>query len=213
MNLYLVRHGESVGNVQRIHQNEVTPLSANGMRQVQELAKRFDTIDIDVCICSPYLRTRQTAAAILDRKDIEVEYDNRIVETKRPTEIEGKSTRDPDVVRIKREIVKNADNPDWRYSDEEKTSELLDRVSSFIRDIENRKEDNILVVTHGETIWTIVTVLLYREKATIDAWQHMKNFLAINNTGITLFRRYGLKNRYTIDGWNLVTYNDHAHLG
>lgn len=213
MNLYLVRHGESTGNNQGLHQDSKTPLSEKGLQQAEELAKRFERIDLDICICSPFVRTRQTAEAILRRKNIEILYDDRIVETKRPTEIEGKSIHDPDVIKIKKEIEANKDKSEWYYSDEEKPSDIIARALSFIHDLEQRKEENVLVVTHGEFMRTMVLLFMYRDQADSSMWIHFKNFLWVSNTAITVLRRLGDSDPYTVNGWKLITWNDSAHLG
>lgn len=206
MKLYFVRHGESTGNEQGIHQDSQTPLSTKGLQQAEELAQRFESIHIDSVLCSPFVRTKQTAEAIIKSKNIEVGFDDRLVETKRPTEIEGKSIHDPDVLKIKEEIKINNDNPDWYYSDEEKPADVMKRVADFLTDVKQRKEESILIVTHGEAIRTVVLLMMYGEEANVHMWEHFKSFLWVSNTAITLLSDH--------DGtWKLITWNDHAHLG
>lgn len=61
MSIYLIRHGQTNGNRDRIVQTPETPLSKLGHKQAQQLAQRFKSITIDQIICSDYLRTQQTA--------------------------------------------------------------------------------------------------------------------------------------------------------
>jgi len=64
MSIYLIRHGQTNGNRDRIVQTPETPLSELGHQQAQQLARRFKNISIAQIICSDYLRTQQTAAPL-----------------------------------------------------------------------------------------------------------------------------------------------------
>jgi probable phosphoglycerate mutase len=64
MSVYLIRHGQTNGNRDRIVQTPDIPLSELGQRQAKQLAHRFTDVPITKIICSDYLRTQQTAAPI-----------------------------------------------------------------------------------------------------------------------------------------------------
>ena len=64
MSIYLIRHGQTNGNRDRIVQMPETPLSELGHQQAKQLAQRFEDIPIGKIICSDYLRTQQTAAPL-----------------------------------------------------------------------------------------------------------------------------------------------------
>lgn len=64
MSIYLIRHGQTNGNRDRIVQTPDTPLSELGQQQAQQLAQRFRHIPIANIICSDYVRTQQTAAPL-----------------------------------------------------------------------------------------------------------------------------------------------------
>jgi broad specificity phosphatase PhoE len=99
--IWLVRHGQSAGNVARdeaeaaaglliqIAERDVdVPLSALGMRQSQALAGWFATLPPDrrpsVVLHSPYLRARQTAEIVMQSLDhdelLAVQVDERLRE-------------------------------------------------------------------------------------------------------------------------------------
>jgi broad specificity phosphatase PhoE len=61
MSIYLIRHGQTNGNRDRIVQTPDTPLSKLGHIQAQQLARRFESISVGKIICSDYIRTQQTA--------------------------------------------------------------------------------------------------------------------------------------------------------
>ena len=64
MSIYLIRHGQTNGNRDRIVQMPDTPLSELGHQQAQQLAQTFQNISIEKIICSDYMRTQQTAAPL-----------------------------------------------------------------------------------------------------------------------------------------------------
>ena len=61
MSIYLIRHGQTNGNRDRIVQTPDTPLSELGHQQAKQLAQTFQNISIENIICSDYVRTQQTA--------------------------------------------------------------------------------------------------------------------------------------------------------
>ena len=71
MSIYLIRHGQTNGNRDRIVQTPDTPLSELGHRQAEQLAQRFQNIPVAKIICSDYLRTQQTAAPLRKVKQSE----------------------------------------------------------------------------------------------------------------------------------------------
>ena len=60
--IYVVRHGETEWNaINKVLGRTDIPLNVNGMNQAQELARSMKDLKIDTFLCSPLLRTRQTA--------------------------------------------------------------------------------------------------------------------------------------------------------
>jgi probable phosphoglycerate mutase len=64
MSIYLIRHGQTNGNRDRIVQMPDTPLSELGQQQAKQLAQAFQNIPIENITCSDYIRTQQTAAPL-----------------------------------------------------------------------------------------------------------------------------------------------------
>ena len=63
MDLYVIRHGETNENKTGIMQgNMETLLNENGKKQAISLRKKVKKAKIDLVICSPKLRTKETAA-------------------------------------------------------------------------------------------------------------------------------------------------------
>lgn len=63
--LYLVRHGQTAGNVRDLFIGQTDmPLDNVGQRQAMELGRRFRDIQLDGLMTSPLLRARRTAEEI-----------------------------------------------------------------------------------------------------------------------------------------------------
>lgn len=72
--LYLIRHGEAFGNVNRVFQGRLDgDLSENGRKQLERLAARFDGIALDAVYASPLQRAQKTAQAVAHGLPIKTE--------------------------------------------------------------------------------------------------------------------------------------------
>lgn len=67
--IYIVRHGKTDWNVQGIMQGSVDiSLNEEGIKQVKEMSKTIDLSSIDICMCSPLKRAKETAKLIVGNK-------------------------------------------------------------------------------------------------------------------------------------------------
>jgi probable phosphoglycerate mutase len=64
MSIYIVRHGETPGNVARVLQMPETPLSERGVAQAERLGARLSDLDVGLVLASDYARARMTAEAV-----------------------------------------------------------------------------------------------------------------------------------------------------
>ena len=64
MSLYIIRHGETAGNAERIVQFPDVELNQRGLRQAQRLGERLAACGIKHIISSDYRRAQMTAEAI-----------------------------------------------------------------------------------------------------------------------------------------------------
>lgn len=75
-NIYLVRHAEAEGNLyRRVHGQFESRLTANGLRQVAALERRFAELPVDACYASDLLRTQLTARAVYLPKALPLRLD------------------------------------------------------------------------------------------------------------------------------------------
>ncbi|MBQ9414075.1 MAG: histidine phosphatase family protein [Clostridia bacterium] len=79
--IYLVRHCEARGNVDReFHGHFDSDITDNGRAQLKLLAERFRDIPIDGIVSSPLRRARLTAEAINTYHHLPIAFDDRLME-------------------------------------------------------------------------------------------------------------------------------------
>ena len=143
MNLYVVRHGETIWNVERKVQGITDiPLTEKGRKDAEELQELISTLNIDVVISSPLDRARETAK-ILVNNTLPINPDDR------------KKQRDWGM--NEGALIDTVDRWDcWdvvlntKVQNIECIQDFMYRVSSFLEDIKVRyKDSNVLIVTHS----------------------------------------------------------------
>ena len=81
MKVYLVRHGETDGNLARRMQGSVdTPLNSRGREQAAITAEALKNVSFDRAFCSLLCRTKETAEIILGNRPTPLEQDARLME-------------------------------------------------------------------------------------------------------------------------------------
>ena len=77
----MVRHCEALGNIKHIFQGSTDlDISELGEKQLKELKKRFEEIELDRVYTSPLIRTRKTAEAIIGSKPLKYEICEGLIE-------------------------------------------------------------------------------------------------------------------------------------
>lgn len=203
---YFVRHGESESNVSRVLVGSSTPLTKKGVEQSTFLAKRFETIPIELVVASPWKRTKQTAEIFNTELKKPIEYSDLLVEQRYPAEIYGLHIDDPELKRIMRLWYENTHTRGWHHSDEESAYDLRQRAERALMYLLSLPYDKIAVISHGRFLRTLLASIMHGEKLEAHMLVSILQTLHTSNTGITLATHDG--NR-----WALWTWNDHAHLG
>lgn len=216
--LWLVRHGESVGNVAatraEIERLEVIPLDARdadvplsdtGREQAaalgEWLAGRRGTID--TYWASPYLRARETLAlALADSGETTVLVDERL----RDRELgildlltrTGVARRHPDEMARRRHLGKFYHRPPGGES----WADVALRLRSFLREALEGPGESAMMVAHDAVVMLLLYVLLPlgEEELLAFAAEH-----TVLNASVTHLVRGDA-------GWELVEFSDVAHL-
>ncbi|MEP7167482.1 MAG: histidine phosphatase family protein [Candidatus Woesebacteria bacterium] len=207
MKLYLVRHGESEGNVGRFHQTATEKLTQKGQSQAKVVAQRFRGIKVDTIIASTMTRAQQTAKEIAGAINKEIISEPLFAEVKHPSVVHGKPHSDNESNKIIRHIREHKADPTFHYSDEENYFDFLKRVEKGLATLEKYGEhEQIVVVAHGHVIRAITGIILFGTEFSARNFDQLVDHLHTDNTGVSIAE-------FTLDrGWVLITYNDHSHL-
>lgn len=205
--IYFVRHGETELNAKGIRQGPDGPLNPEGIEQVKELARRFPKKKgkPQAIIASPFQRTRETAEIISKELNIDIEYNDLLVERRNPTEIIGHSGEEENVKSIIDRIDKSFHDDSLRYSDEENFLDLKDRAKSLLKYIARRKEKRIIMVTHGIFLKMVASYMLFGEKLTASQYNKLSYLNPMSNAALTVCTReskFLRKDKWDILAWN-----------
>lgn len=157
--LILVRHGESVGNVERVF--TTTPfelaLTQRGIEQAHDAASRIAALfKAEVVVASPYVRARETARIIAHHLGLPLEIEHDIHE-RSMGHFQGKSYESiltaPDYEPSRPWL--------WRPPGGESFEEVMQRVAPVLDRLAGaHRERDVVVVSHGGVmmaLWAYVT--------------------------------------------------------
>lgn len=207
--IYLIRHGESEGNIGPVRQTATAPLTKKGVEQARSVAERAANLPIQAIISSTMTRAKETAEAIAKNTSVPVEYSELFIERRRPSEVLGKPKDDPIAILAGKEIKEHFAKPGWRFSDEENFDDLKARALDALQHLAERPEQDILVVTHGFILRILVACVVFGKDLTGEECERFVRTFHMENTGITVLGYDDVN----ANPWWLWVWNDHAHLG
>ena len=157
MKICLIRHGETDWNViGRLQGREDIPLNENGKTQAKHCGLALKSMTWTAIITSPLLRARRTAEIIADALNIQEIYDDaNLVERDY-----GKASGLTEKERITL-------FPDGKYEGIENWETLRDRMcKSIIQNADKFHPNNIIIISHGSAINSILAELSNHEIGT-----------------------------------------------
>lgn len=173
--IYIVRHCEALG------QPPESQLTERGSKQAEFLSEFFSNIKIDRIISSPFLRAIQSVEPLREKINLEIDIDERLSER----------------------ILSTIDLPDWleklkitfsdmelKFEGGESSQEAMNRVVNVIEDILKSKNENTIIVTHGN----LMSLLLkhFNNDFGFEQWKALSNpdvFLLHFKNNETTFQR------------------------
>ena len=143
MKLYISRHGQTPWNVEDLVCGRAdVPLTEVGQQQAKLLAESALDKNIDVILCSPLLRARQTAQAVSDAIGVPIQIDDRLVEFDFGS-FDGTSRFGEEFQWLRAQMP-------TRFPGGESGFDLAYRVYSLLYEIREKYADkNVLLVCHG----------------------------------------------------------------
>lgn len=182
MLLYLIRHGESVGNLNHLmfgHSDH--PLTENGILQAEDVRNKLGYSDITHCYSSTLKRASHTADICFCEKTVPITYTDALreqymglwedmtfdeLQEKYPTELRAMMTN-------------WAENPPVGG---ETFDEVYCRVTAYVDEIISRGED-AAIVAHNGPLSMIVVYLLGLDKKSVDNFYFLHGCYTVISIG------------------------------
>ncbi len=180
MAIYLIRHGETSGNRNRVVQVPETPLSEVGLAQAERLAGRLSGEGLTRILASDLARASMTAEALARRTGLEIEYDP-VFQERNYGEIRGTAYAD---------LGLNPHAPAYVPPGGESWGDFharVDRAFERILGAASTTAGHIAVVTHGLVCHSIANRFLSLP-AHVSRTGDDGPPLAFGNTALTIFQ-------------------------
>jgi len=201
--IWIVRHAQRRDEVDpswkaRAERPYDPPLSDEGLRQADALARRLAAEPIRHVFASPLLRTVATAQAVAERLDLPVRLEDGLFEWLSPRWFDGQPDRLPDETlaaafpRVDRSYRPIGAVP--RFPEEREARDA--RAEAVLRGILERHAGDFLLVTHAALLVILSRVLVGR-----GLWIGTENSAVVK-----------IEEREPQGGWNLALAGDTSHL-
>jgi phosphoserine phosphatase len=181
--IYLIRHGETDLNRQRIVQGSGVNSSLNekGRAQGQAFFDRYQHIPFEAVITSNLKRTHETVQRFL-QSGLTWKMTGDINEISWGTH-EGR-TGTPKMIEEYEQMIAQwqAENYDAGLPEGETANQLAQRCQRFVNYIRVRPEKTLLVCSHGRAIRCLLTCFLQQPLTMMENYEH-------SNTGLFLIRQ------------------------
>ncbi|RWZ78324.1 MAG: histidine phosphatase family protein [Candidatus Microsaccharimonas sossegonensis] len=165
--IYFIRHGQSIDDELKIFQSYSSGLSDLGKNQVKAVSHELTNGSYDSLVSSPMQRAKDGAEIIAGTLHIGIQYSDLFVESMRPTEIEGKPRSDENARKLQREWKQTLCTvKDIHVSDGENYTDILLRAKRALLYLDRLEGSNIVVVTHGYFLRTIIAYILFGDNLT-----------------------------------------------
>ena len=193
--LYVVRHGESEGNVNGDITGTNPPLTKRGLAQAEELSNVFKSRSLHVIYSSPLIRAHHTALSVAKKHGLPVSTSSSIKERFFGS-LEGKKRQEVrDLYKDKYELFNSAtpeEQLQWKVvEDMESFMEVYKRVEHFFDEVfALHQGKSILLVTHAHVMLSLLINLGF---ATFNELP----FGAIRNTGYMTIEKENKKYKIT----------------
>lgn len=140
-NIFLIRHCKASG------QEPEAALTDDGLVQSFILADFLIDKGIETIVSSPYLRSVKSIEPLSKKLGIKIELDNRLRERVLSPKNLPNWTED---------LKETFNNLDLKFEGGESTSEAMNRGIEIVKELIHRRENNIVVVTHGNLLAIIL---------------------------------------------------------
>ncbi|MHB8660515.1 MAG: histidine phosphatase family protein [Minisyncoccota bacterium] len=209
---YFVRHGQTLSNAQHIRQGKEGMLSEAGRHQAEMVGQYLKNFPIKRILTSDYPRAEETAMIVNTFLKVPVIASPLLGERRNPSEIIGKSTKDPEVIRIVDQMDLAYHTDDFRVSDEENFDDLMVRARACVKFLIFKGARETAVITHHLFLKVIVAYFLYHDRLHAADFVKLTFFNTSDNAGITVCEFHPWKIFSKTRGWEVVSFNEQPEI-
>ena len=222
MEILLVRHGQSEGNLPKGDVNKVDPqqngdyclnLTPLGKEQAEKKGREIgaDFIRDALIYRSPYKRTQQTLTGIWQGAGIKSEGELVIYEDPRLREVEHGFYQTTEDVKNQKDIMRKEHGYFYyRYKGGESPADCFDRVATFLesmrRQMERKDKDKVLIISHGLTIRCFIMRFLHLTVENFDSMRNPANCAQVRITNIENIEKGQLL--FSTRNWGVESYRE-----
>ncbi|AVQ28505.1 histidine phosphatase family protein [Fusobacterium ulcerans] len=203
MEIYFIRHGETLWNTLKIFQGRSdSPLTELGISQAEKLSEKLKDIEFTDFYSSPMGRTIQTTKIIMGDRKQEIKFIEEFKEISMG-DIEG-IPRSEFEEKYPKEFYDFFNNPvdydpkvyhgENYYEVIERVKKGLDKLLSYLND-----SDRVVVVTHGVTLKALFHVITKEKMDVLGAAK------VPQNTSVSIVK-------YKDGKFNIEVFSDTSHL-
>lgn len=202
--IYIIRHGESLGNAHYakgggpLYSNELgTDLSDLGVKQAQFIAKKLSKIHFDAIFSSDFIRAKRTAEIIALEQKLEV-IATKVIRERNIGSLEGKMTSDvAKKIKLLQQGLSDEEKMKIKFvPDIESEDELASRFITFLREVAIAYQGkNILAVAHGNIMRSFLVHIGFAKYDELP-------FDSVKNTGYVKLESDGI-NFFVKETWGI----------
>lgn len=151
--IYIVRHGETDGNRDRIVQTPNTPLSVLGHEQARQFANAYAHIPASHILCSDYARAKSTASVLHEKHNCPLTF-SELLRERNFGELRGRAYDD---------IAHDFFAEDYHPEGGESHTQFVARMGQawqYISKLANDQKGDLVVVTHGLVLRSLLSDIL-----------------------------------------------------
>lgn len=170
MNVYVMRHGTTVWNeLGKTQGRSNNRLSKTGIELTKKVAKEHANVKFDAIICSPLMRTVQTAKLMNEYHKVKIIKDERLIEIDQGI-FSGR------VYKSLSDEEKKLKNSQDASCGMETYADVLIRVKNFVEQLnKENKYENVLIVTHNVNA-SFIADIYNNIEVDFTCYEHLHNF-------------------------------------
>ena len=167
MKIFLIRHGETTGDIENRYGGTYDDhMTERGKNSARDLAKKLTNKSIEKIFASPYHRARETAEIIGEELELTPEIVDDIRERNSYGILSGLTEAEA-AEKFPREIVEVKDYHNTVQGAED-YNDFVTRIKSALNNLMKTNFETIAMVTHGQFIRTIFRELLKLDEIKIE---------------------------------------------